>query len=209
MRDLHAYREMSSYLMIGVLLFATLSFIWSMYTQSDLAWSKKDETTMDIESTIKNNSRLFFGGPRLSKPKFSNYDESQLLITPKEADETEAAEQTRLSVREALIAQLVESPTPITNGLTFEDLASLDSTSSNYSASYLRSLLQSDTSSSMSGSTYRPRGSYNSQQRNTLSSPFDDGSRRDSVEKNLQYNVYSLREQELFQQDADPLEFEG
>lgn len=105
---------------------------------------------------------------------------------------------------------MVESPNVITNGLTFEDLASLDSTSSNYSASYLRSALNSDTSSSMSGSTYRPRGSYNSQQRNTLSSPFDDGAYKlDSLEQTVTYNVYSLREQELFQQDAVPLEFEG
>lgn len=91
MRDLHEYREMSSYLMIGVLFFATLSFMWSMYTQSDLSWANKDETTMDIESTLKNN-RLFFGGQRLSRPKFSSYDEGQLLITPREAEETEATE---------------------------------------------------------------------------------------------------------------------
>lgn len=72
----------------------------------------------------------------------------------------------------------MEPTTYQTNGITIKDLASLDGSSSSYSASALSAAMMSDTSSSCSRGSYVARGSYNSTHNiiKALNKPFYEGS---------------------------------
>jgi hypothetical protein len=154
LEDLHWYRDVSSILMVIVLSIAIISLLLSFMSHIPQNSRQKFDPNSIEYQILRNRLKKY----EINGRDLGNDDEALLISGDDEAEGMDFSGIRKIDM--GLMNSFMKNhdySTIKTNGITRQDLASLDGSSSGYSASALSQAMMSDSSSTCSRGSYAPR----------------------------------------------------